>query len=123
MNVTLGEITPQQIQDFYQIIFDEEFTPNTVIHYHAVIRKALQNAVKKEIIGNNAADKIDKTKKNIYQAQYYTADEIMTLFNAVSDDLLEICSILWTAQKRGSRFEMGCYQFPKQDHFNQTQGH
>ena len=91
LNVTLGEITPQQIQDFYQVIFDEGFTPNTVIHYHAIIRKALQNAVKKEIIESNPADKIDKPKKNIYQAQYYSADEMMTLFDAVSDDPLEIC--------------------------------
>jgi hypothetical protein len=47
LNVTLGEVTPQHIQDFYQTIFDEGHTPNTVIHYHAVLRKALLNAVKK----------------------------------------------------------------------------
>ena len=91
LNVTLGEVTPQHIQDFHQTIFDEGHTPNTVIHYHAVLRKALQTAVKKEIIDSNPADKVDRPKKNVYQAQFYSAEEMMTLFDAVSDDPLEIC--------------------------------
>lgn len=91
LDVTVGEITPQHLQDFYQTIFDEGHTPNTVIHYHAVLRKALQNAVKKDILNTNPADKVDRPKKNVYQAQFYSAEEIMTLFDAVSDDPLEIC--------------------------------
>ena len=91
LDVTVGEVTPQHLQDFYQTIFDEGHTPNTVIHYHAVLRKALQNAVKKDILNTNPADKVDRPKKNVYQAQFYSAEEIMTLFDAVSDDPLEIC--------------------------------
>jgi len=91
LNVTVAEVTPQHLQDFYQTIFDEGHTPNTVIHYHAVLRKALQNAVKKDILNTNPADKVDRPKKNVYQAQFYSAEEIMTLFDAVSDDPLEIC--------------------------------
>lgn len=91
LNVTLAEVTPQHIQDFHQSIFDENFTPNTVIHYHAMLRKALQTAVKKDIITSNPADKIDRPKKNVYQAQFYSADEMMTLFDAVTDDPLETC--------------------------------
>ncbi|WP_195200855.1 tyrosine-type recombinase/integrase [Faecalispora jeddahensis] len=91
LDVTVGEVTPQHLQDFYQTIFDEGNTPNTVIHYHAVLRKALQNAVKKDILDSNPADKVDRPKKNVYQAQFYSAEEIMTLFDAVSDDSLEIC--------------------------------
>lgn len=91
LDVTVGEVTPQHLQDFYQTIFDEGHTPNTVIHYHAVLRKALQNAVKKDIICSNPADKVDRPKKNVYQAQFYSAEEMMTLFDAVSNDPLEIC--------------------------------
>ncbi|MBS5784326.1 MAG: site-specific integrase [Clostridium sp.] len=91
LDVTVGEVTPQHLQDFYQTIFDEGHTPNTVIHYHAVLRKALQNAVKKDILGSNPADKVDRPKKNVYQAQFYSAEEIMTLFDAVLNDPLEIC--------------------------------
>jgi site-specific recombinase XerD len=59
----LAEVTPQHIQDFHQSIFDEGHTPNTVIHYHAVLRRALQNAVKKEIIGSNPADRVDRPRR------------------------------------------------------------
>jgi integrase len=34
---------------------------------------------------------VDRPKKNVYQAQFYSAEEMMTLFDAVSDDPLEIC--------------------------------
>ncbi|MDW2797219.1 phage integrase SAM-like domain-containing protein [Clostridium boliviensis] len=91
LNITLGEVTPQHIQDFHQSIFDEGYTPNTVIHYHAVLRRALQNAVKKGIISSNPADRVDRPKKNVYHAQFYSAGEMMALFDAISDDPLEIC--------------------------------
>ena len=58
---------------------------------HAVLRKALQNAVKKDILDSNPADRVDRPKKNVYQAQVYSAEEMIALFDAVSDDPLEIC--------------------------------
>ena len=64
LGVTLGGVTAAQIQDFYQTILEVGYTTNTVIHYHAVLRKALQSAVKKELIPRNPADSVDKPKKN-----------------------------------------------------------
>ena len=40
--IRLYDITPQHIEDFYQSILADNCTTNTVIHYHAIIRKALQ---------------------------------------------------------------------------------
>ena len=91
LDISLGEVTPQHIQDFHDSIFEEGYTPNTVIHYHAILRKALQNAVRKDIIKSNPADKVDRPKKNVYKAQFYSAEEIMELFDAVEGDPLEIC--------------------------------
>ncbi len=34
LDITVKEVTPQHLQDFYQSIFDEGHTANTVIHYH-----------------------------------------------------------------------------------------
>lgn len=91
LNVRLDEVTPQQIQDFYQTILEDDCTTNTVIHYHAVIRKALQSAVKKDIIGKNPADQVDKPKKNVYHGSFYSEDEMLMLFDAISEDPLELC--------------------------------
>jgi len=90
LGVTLGGLTAGQIQDFYQIILDEGYTTNTVIHYHAVLRKALQSAVKKELIPRNPADSVDKPKKNRYQAAHYTEAEMLALFKVIEGDSLEL---------------------------------
>lgn len=90
-DITLGTLTPQHIEDFYQSILEDNNTTNTVIHYHAIIRKALQAAVKKDIIPQNPADKVDRPKKNVYHGSFYTEDEMLTLFDAVAGDPLELC--------------------------------
>lgn len=89
--IRLYDITPQHIEDFYQSILADNCTTNTVIHYHAIIRKALQSAVKKDILPINPADKVDKPKKNVFHGSFYTKEEMMTLFDAVTGDPLELC--------------------------------
>jgi integrase len=91
LNLRLYEVTPQHIEDFYQTILDDNCTTNTVIHYHAVIRKALQTAVKKDVIAKNPADKVERPKKNVFHGSFYTEEEMLTLFDAVSGDPLELC--------------------------------
>lgn len=66
-------------------------TTNTAIHYHAVIRKALQGAVKKDVIAKNPADQVDRPKKNVYHGSFYSEDEMLDLFDAVEGDPLELC--------------------------------
>lgn len=90
LGVSLGDLIPTQIQDFYQIILDDGYTPNTVIHYHAVLRRALQNAVKKDIVARNPADRIDRPKKNQYRANHYSEEEMMELFDVIVGDPLEL---------------------------------
>lgn len=79
LRVSLRDVTPSQIEHFYQSIFDEDYTANTVIHYHAILRKALHAAVKKDLILKNPADKVDRPKKTGYTASYYSKEEMMTL--------------------------------------------
>ena len=89
LGVTLGALTPTQIQTFYQTILDDDNTTNTVIHYHAVLHRALKNAVKKDIIDRNPADRVDKPRKNRYQAAHYSREEMLRLFGVIEGDPLE----------------------------------
>ena len=91
MEIELKDLSPQHIEDFYQKILSDNCTTNTVIHYHAIIRKALQSAVRKDIITKNPADKVDRPKKNVYHGTFYTESEMLELFDAVEGDPLELC--------------------------------
>lgn len=91
LGLQLQDVTPQHIEDFYQTILDDNCTTNTVIHYHSILRKAMQVAVKKDIILKNPVDKVQRPKKNVYHGNFYTEEEMLTLFDAVSGDPLELC--------------------------------
>lgn len=51
----------------------------------------MQVAVKKDIILKNPVDKVQRPKKNVFHGNFYTEEEMMTLFDAVSGDPLELC--------------------------------
>ena len=88
--ITLQNIKPKHIQEFYQYLLDEGLSGNTVKHYHANIRKALQYAMKTDIILSNPADKIDLPKIEEYKPKFYTSDEVKILLNEVIGTKLEI---------------------------------
>ena len=89
--IAVMDLTPQDIEDFYQKVLADGCTTNTVIHYHAIIRKALQSAVRKDTIAKNPADKVDRPKKNVYHGTFYSEEEMLELFDAVEGDPLELC--------------------------------
>lgn len=60
------------------------------MHYHANIRKALEDAMKLDIIPCNPADKIQRLKKEQFIGDVYTLDELQVLFEKSKDDPLEI---------------------------------
>lgn len=88
--ITLQNIKPKHIQEFYQYLLDEGISGNTVKHYHANIRKALQYAMKTDIILSNPADKVDLPKIEEYKPKFYTSDEVKILLNEVIGTKLEI---------------------------------
>lgn len=87
--ITLQGLTASDLQAFY-MEQGRRVKPNTVIHYHAVIHRALKYAVKMDLISVNPADKVDRPRKNGYQANFYSESEIAALFAAISDTLIEV---------------------------------
>ena len=58
----------------------DKVNAKTVHRYHANIRKALQRAVKLDIIPTNPADKVDLPKVKKFRGSYYTPEELQRLF-------------------------------------------
>ena len=86
----LYDVEPKHIRELHQSIFDDGCNANTVIHYHAVVRKALQYAAKNELITENVADKVDRPKKGKYLAAFYSKEELAALFEATRNDSMPV---------------------------------
>ncbi len=89
-NLNLTDITAGHLESFYGSIFADGCNANTVIHYHAVIRKALQSAVRKDLIEKNIADKVERPKKNVFKASHYSKEEVYMLLKLIEGDKLEL---------------------------------
>ena len=90
LGVRLSEVEPKHIRSLYEEIFKDGYTANTVIHYHAVVRKCFEYAVKNEMITKNVADLVNRPKENKYQAKHYTALELQELFEVTADDPMSV---------------------------------
>lgn len=80
--ITMRDLNAHIIDTFYNDML-KEVSANTVIHFHANIRKALQDAYKNDIIPCNYADKAHRPKKGEFTSNYYNRDELLILFDAV----------------------------------------
>ena len=93
-NITLENLKPIDIQEFYNSLYKKGLSTNTVLHYHANIRKALSIAVKLDIISSNPADKIERPKKAQFIGDFYTLDELHLLFEKAKNDSLELVILI-----------------------------
>ena len=91
----LRDVTAKHIQDYYTYELEElGVSPNTVIHRHANLRKALQYAYKTDMIPCNPADKVQRPKKIRFESSPYNGEELEALFAAVKGTDLELGVIL-----------------------------
>ena len=87
--ILLSQLKATDIQTFYTEQL-KRVKPNSVIHYHANIHKALKYAVKIELLETNPADKVERPKKNSFIGSFYDSDEVEKLFEAGKNTKLEI---------------------------------
>lgn len=59
---------------------------NTVIHYHVVLHKAFKQAFKDELIEANPFDRIERPKKNKFQGDHYTEEELVTMLELIKKE-------------------------------------
>lgn len=86
--LTVGNLKPQDIQDFYQSLFADGVVANTVIHYHALLRRVFQQAFKEERIDANPFDRVGRPKKNKFHGENYTQEELLTLLHLARGDVI-----------------------------------
>lgn len=89
LNIKLKELTTEDIQEFYSAQL-ERVSANTVIHYHAVIHRALKYAAKIKTIQSNPAVNVERPRKEKFIGSFYDKKEINTLFDIIQGHPLEV---------------------------------
>ena len=90
-NITVGSVTPGDLEDYYRLKVAEGLSPNTVIKHHAIIRSALQWAMKHQYIRFNPADLATRPSKVHYQAnEPYSVEEVAQLLTLTQNEPIAV---------------------------------
>lgn len=92
--LTLKDITPVRIQEFYASIRADGCKEKTVLEYHNLLHDACGWAVRQEILLSNPFDKVDRPKPKKYSACYYTPEQVQLLMEAAKGERLFLPVIL-----------------------------
>lgn len=89
--ITVGSVTPGDLEDYYRDKVASGLSPNTVIKHHAVIRSSLQWAMKHQYIRYNPADLADKPNRVKYRAnEPYSVEEIVQLLTMTQNEPIAV---------------------------------
>ena len=84
--LTVGSLQPKDIESFYQFLLGAGQSPNTVNHFHMYLHKAFRQAFKKGLIDINPFDRAERPKKEKFQGDHYSKEELSTLLALAKED-------------------------------------
>jgi integrase len=87
--VKIHKLTPQQVQAFYSKKMSEGLAPKTVNNIHGVLHKALDNAVKWNILPRNVCDAVTPPRIPHKEQNVLTKQQAHTLLEEVKAHRLE----------------------------------
>ncbi len=85
-NISLIDLQPIDIANYYAYLQKQGKSIQLCEHYHVNIRRALQMAVRANLIPYNPADRIDRPRSPKHIAQYYNREQLDELFKALEGD-------------------------------------
>ena len=102
-HIQVHKLTPQHVQSFYAKKLKEGLSPKTINRSHALLHKALDNAVRWNIVARNVCDVVTKPREKRYEIHPLTEEQARKLLEAVKGDTLEgaITVALTTGMRRG----------------------
>jgi integrase len=94
LKLTLNTLTPQHIQNYYNKKRKENQSANSIRKHNAVIRGALNEALKKNLIPYNQADRATLPRKERFIGKAYTVEQANSLLNVIDKDPMKSAIIL-----------------------------
>ncbi|MBO8183643.1 MAG: tyrosine-type recombinase/integrase [Archaeoglobus sp.] len=104
-SIQLIKLNPMHIQGLYTKKL-EVLSGKSVLQMHRILRKALNTALKSQIIPRNPADAVDPPKAEKYKIKVYDEEKFTELLNAVegTDDEVPIVLAGGLGMRRGEVF-------------------
>ncbi len=132
--VILQKLTAPQIQAFYSKKLREGLSPKTVTNIHGVLHKALDNAVKWNILARNVCDAVTPPRVPRQELTFLTQDQAYTLLKEVKAHKLEtlLTLAITTGMRRGEllalrwqdiNFDQGTLQVKRAVSYHQVYGY
>jgi len=89
-HIKLSKLQPAHIQEYYRKALSEgrkdgkgkKLSPTTVLHHHRLLHRALETAVKWQLIGRNICDAVEPPRARRYRAKVYDEEAVAKLLKA-----------------------------------------
>lgn len=95
-SVRLGGLTPAHVQSAYGVLLRRGLSARSVHHAHAVLHKALKQAVLWNMIPRNPTDAASRPRPVRTEMKTLSEDEVRRLFEASEDDRLHALWVVLT---------------------------
>jgi len=92
-SIPLAKLSPLHLQEFY-VNKQEKYSGRTVQNMHRILRKALDGAVRTQIINQNPADLVDAPKAKKYKPEIYDEEQFLELLKVAEGTKHEIPILL-----------------------------
>ena len=101
--IQLQRLTPQQVQAFYAMKLDEGLSTKRVRGFHAVLHRALEQAVKWNLIARNVCDLVTPPVPQQHEVQPLTPEQAQRLLQVAREHKLEtlLTVAIATGMRRG----------------------
>lgn len=83
--IKLLDLKPLDISNYYKYLQSKGKSIQVCEHHHVNIRRALQTAVKADLIPHNPADRIDRPRSPKHIAKFYNSKQLKKLFEKTKD--------------------------------------
>ncbi len=92
--ISLTKLTPQHLQRLYAERLDSGLSPTSVHHLHAVLHKALDQAVRWNLVARNVADLVDPPRDRHFEIATLSPAQARLLLDAAAGDRLDALYVL-----------------------------
>ena len=95
LGLKLNGVTPQVLQQYINYKYEKGrldgkggLSGATIKHHMVVIQQTLKEALKKNMVLYNSAERVTLPKKEKFESGYYTAEQVFTMYEMMKDEPL-----------------------------------